>query len=122
MALTLLLLALTAVPAGKDEAIDPRTVQSATIYELNVDAVTCHSIVEGNAICAGAGRHYELKQSERDRVLALLSSRGSFDAKTRPTCAVPREAIVVETTTGRRAFDISLECNNVGGRAPTKAA
>ena len=109
--------------AANSGPIDPRTVQAVTIYELNVDAALCPSILikNGTALCPNAARHYVLKQTERDRILSLLNEHSSWDASKRPTCSVPREAVVVETTKGTRAFDINLECDNVAGRAPTKA-
>ncbi len=114
--------AFAAAPAhGKFGFIDARTVQSAVIYELNTGAPTCHSILEGDAICPTAGRHYELKQSEVVRALALVNDPLHYEPTAHTSCAVPRQAIVLSTTRGKRAVDISLECNNVGGRAPTRA-
>ena len=99
-------------------------MQSAVIYELNVDNVACHSILDAasGGVCASAGRHFELKSAELSRALTLVNERLHYDSRAHPTCAVPREAIVFATTQGKRAVDISLECNNVGGRVPTHAA
>jgi hypothetical protein len=124
--LALAALVLAAVPVDAAQAgsgaIDPRTVQSATIYELNVDAAMCPSIVlKTGALCPTAGRHFLLKQNEIARVLSLVNEHTSWDAARKPKCAVPREAVVVETTSGRRTFDINLECDFVAGKAPTKA-
>ena len=106
------------VPASSTfEFVEKRNVRSATIYELNVDVVTCHTIVG----CEKFGRRYELKPSELDRALSLVNERLAYDPAARSTCNVPRQAIVFETTQGKRSVDISLECNNVGGRTPTKA-
>jgi hypothetical protein len=106
--------------------IDPATVQSGEVFELNValeksDKRMCSSILDvTNRLCPMVGRRYELKQVELTRILGLLNS-ATLAPKKSPACVGPRHAFVFKTTYGPRVVDVDFECHALNAHPMPKS-
>ena len=104
--------------------IERTTVQSGTVFELNVglppgDARTCRALLadDGRTFCPMVGRRWELGEIDRNRMLALANSaKGTRPGK---GCA-PTHAFLFQTTIGPRIVDVSFACHTLNGRAMSK--
>ncbi len=102
------------------------TVQSGTVFELNVglvpgDARVCAALLadDGRTFCAAVGRRWELLDVERDRIIALANSAAS--ARPAKRCA-PTHAFLFQTTRGPRVIDVAVPCHALNGRALSPGA
>lgn len=104
--------------------IERATVQSGTVFELNVglppgDARTCSALLadDGRTFCPMVGRRWELGDIDRNRMIALANSaKGSRGGR---GCA-PTHAFLFQTTIGPRIVDVSFACHTLNGRAMSK--
>lgn len=116
-------LALAAVGKGglHELPIARETVQSATVFELNVglaagDARVCRALLadDGRTFCPMVGRRWELGEIDRGRMVALANSLKA--ARAARTCA-PTHSFLFQTTLGPRIVDLSFACHSLNGRA-----
>ena len=125
----LLVIALLLLGAmGKSELhalpIARETVQSATVFELNVglpagDARACNALLsdDGRTFCPMVGRRWELGDIDRARVLALANSVRAGKSARR---CLPTHAFLFQTTRGPRVVDVSFACHTMNGSPMSK--
>lgn len=117
---SLLLIGALSKSALHELPIERETVQSGTVFELNVglppgDARTCAALLadDGRTFCAMVGRRWELQDIDRNRMIALANSvKGARPAR---ACA-PTHSLLFQTTRGPRVVDVSFACHALNGR------
>jgi len=106
--------------------IERETVQSGTVFELNVglaagDPRTCAALLadDGRTFCPMVGRRWELGELDRGRMVALANSVKA--ARAARSCA-PTHAFLFQTTRGPRVVDVSFACHSLNGRTLSPGA
>lgn len=124
LVMSLLLWSAVGKSALHELPIERETVQSGTVFELNVgleprDPRTCGALLgdDGRTFCPMVGRRWELLDVERNRVVALANSVKS--ARPARACA-PSHSFLFQTTRGPRIVDVSFACHSINGRTMSK--